>query len=170
MNTLTRLHETWQAMPLRDRRALLLCGAVLLAVSGWFAGWAPASQAVARIERELPGEKTELDRLEALAKTAATLARQPSPTLLDDAALRADAQRSLEAAGIGAAKIEVANGVLRVQVEKASFHAWMQWLADMRKRQAMAVISMEARRQGAVGAASTVGTAGEVSASAELQR
>lgn len=161
MKALARAQETWQGMPPRDRRAVMVCGAALLVTAAWMLGWEPAARAIPRIQKELPKDQDQLQQLQALATDAGKLKALPAIQKRNAAELRGEVTKSLETAGITDAVVEVTDTALRVRTDKVSFYTWMQWLDSARKTLGLAVTSMEAKKAGG-------NEVGVVAASAEM--
>lgn len=150
----------WRALPQRDQRAVLACFVALLALLIWQIGWEPAATAIPRLKRELPLDQSQLSKVWKESAEAARLNKLPSITRQAPDALRDSIAKSLEAASVANADVEVSGRVLQIKIEKVSFNRWMQWQARARTDFGVLVVRMDAKRVG--------NEHGEVAISAEL--
>ncbi|MDF3839042.1 type II secretion system protein M [Cupriavidus basilensis] len=158
---LARARAAWLARAPRERRALLLCALVVGATAGWLGGWEPAANAIASLERDLPRQREQAVQMQALGAQAATLRALPDPPAHRPAEWKAALAASLMQHGIAGASVEPGDDTLRVQVPRASFHAWMQWLEAVRREYGIKPVQLEAK-------ALPGAQAGQVALNAEL--
>ncbi|QOT81993.1 type II secretion system protein GspM [Cupriavidus basilensis] len=158
---LARARAAWLARAPRERRALLLCALVLSATLGWYVGWEPATNAIVRLERDLPLQREQAAQIQALAAQAAALRALPDPTAHTPGEWKSALTAALARHGIADASVRVEGSTLRVRVPRISFHAWMQWLESVRKEYGVKPLQLDAKTV-------TGAEEGQVSIEAEL--
>ena len=125
----SRLNDIWQSRAPRER-ALLLAGALFLAVTGWVFGLIlPAVQGSARLNASLPSLAARAVQVELLAKAAPTqLPAKPSVSKPSADTVSA----SLIAAGLTmeAARVTGAGADLQVQLTDAPAQPLWTWLLN----------------------------------------
>jgi general secretion pathway protein M len=129
------LRDFWIQRAPRERLALLLAGAVILAAVVYLTLIEPPAAGIPRLERNLPASRMQAERLDQLLAEVASLKAKPQVAVLAPAEVRAALEKSLEAAGLKATRTTpLADGDLQLVFANVSYSAWSTWLAGTERQ------------------------------------
>lgn len=120
---LSAIADTWARASVRERRLVLLAGAVVVAALGWTFVWQPAQGDIARLERDLPRQRAVLAAARAQADAIVALERTPAPARAIEplaAVERVVAERGLRPA---ASLLDFSEGRVRLTFAAVRFDA-----------------------------------------------
>lgn len=146
----------WAKLPQRERRVLLLGGAVVAAVLIWALIWDPLARSNARLAADLGRAESDLAFMREAAPRMAGAKGNASVVGAERAgrSLPALADATAREAGLGGAlrRIEpVGQGRVSLSFEGIGFDPWIGWLEAMSARFGVRVESMSVERQAAAG-------------------
>ncbi len=156
------LANFWAARAARERRVLLGGGILLALLLLYLTLVAPAASAVANLQRLLPQTRARAARLESLVTEAKALRKLPQVAAPGPSQMRAALDRSLDAAGLKAARAEaLPNGDLHITFVDVPFGKWTAWLANSERTMGVRTVaaSIKAGAGAAVGSAGSAGNA-----------
>ncbi len=131
MDTLQALRHAWSARAPRERRLLALGALFLALMAAYLLLIDPAASGIARLQRLLPQARAQAAELDALAAEAKRLRSLPPAAAPGAADARAAISRSLQDAGLAAARIQpLAGGDLRLSFTDVPYGRWTSWLAQ----------------------------------------
>jgi general secretion pathway protein M len=123
--------ESWRRLAPRERRLLVGGAVVLLAAVGWFVFFEPAWLGRQRLRAELPDLRAQVARMAALSDEAKALSDVRAEAI-SAAAVRAELQRALDAAGLATqATVDAGNDLIRVKFDAVRFDSAVDWLAQV---------------------------------------
>lgn len=137
-----RLRDTaatfWSDRSVRERKQLLLMGAVIVLALLYLLLVAPALSGRAQLRKSLPELRQKSADMQQLVREAAMLSATvaPPPIVLS----KENVDTALNAHGLKAQSIVVTEDVVRVQLNAASFAALTDWLGDVQKTARLSVI------------------------------
>ena len=119
----------WQALAPRERRMVAGGAAVLLLAVGYLGLFEPAWTGRAALRQELPGLRSQLAQMTALAAEARTLGTAPRVADTPQA-LRSALELSVKSAGLGAnlSQLTVSGELFDLRFGKVPYAAWLAWL------------------------------------------
>lgn len=128
----------WQERKPRERNALGMALAVIVAVSLYAFVFTPLMVGRQRLEQSLPTLRQQAAEMQALSKQAATIVDAvatpvPTPT-------KETIQSSLQERGLKAQSIVIDGGLARVQLMAVSFSSLLEWLNDAQKSARLGVV------------------------------
>lgn len=148
------LRDFWIQRAPRERLAMLLAGAVVLAAVVYLALIEPAATGIPRLERSLPAARLQAERLDQLLAEVAGLKAKPQVAVLAPPEVRAALEKSLEAASLKATRITpMADGDLQLVFANVPYAAWSTWLADAERQLGAKAHTVIARTTGTPGGA-----------------
>lgn len=131
------LAEFWAARAARER-ALLAAAAVFVALALCYAVLLdPALTGRAKLHKNLPELRQQVAQLQTLAGQAAQFSAQPAPQV---AVSEQGIKAALAQLGLQPQSVMLAGGLVKVQLNDASFAALLEWLNDMQKTMRLAVV------------------------------
>jgi len=129
------LRDFWIQRAPRERLAMLLAGAVVLAAAVYLTLIEPAATGIPRLERNLPATRVQAERLDQLLAEVVSLKSKPQVAVLAPAEARAALEKSLETAGLKAARVTpLADGDLQLVFANIPYAAWSTWLAGAERQ------------------------------------
>ena len=135
----------WQALPLRDRRALAVLAAALAATLSWLAVVAPVMGYAQREVERLAAEQENLAWMQANAAAARQAARNGAGALPAGQSLLAAVNASAREAGLNLQRFEPeGEEKVRVTLENAVFIDVMRWVVGLEARYGIAVLNFTA--------------------------
>jgi len=147
--------NAWQQLEPRQRRLIVLAGAVLVAALLYVWVWEPLAQAREAERERIAQQQALLNWLEAVAPVAERLrANGQASRDLGGRSLLGLTDETARAAGLAGAmaRIEpVGDGEVRVWLEGADFVAVMGWLEDFSRSRPVEVGQLQIDRAGAEG-------------------
>ncbi len=148
------LRDFWNQRAPRERLALGLAATVIAAAAVYLLLIEPAATGIPRLERSLPAARTQAAQLDQLLAEVANLKARPQVAVLPPAEARAALEKSLEAAGLKAARIaSLADGDLQLTFANVPYAAWSTWLADTERQLGAKAHVVTARATATAGAA-----------------
>ena len=128
------IHQWFNALPLRDQKALRILGIVLIALCFWLVLWQPAQRARTQAEIAYKTVHTDLAWMKQHRQESAIIT--PVATLANDAPLLTILSAAAQTNALMLSQAEPAgNGSLRVSLEHISFTRLLFWLHDLDKQQ-----------------------------------
>lgn len=144
----------WSQRAPRERLALGAAAAVILLAAFYLLFIEPAATGIPRLERTLPVMRGQAEQLDRLLAEATALKASPQTAQLPAAESRAALERSLEAAGLKAAKITpLPEGDVQITFANVPYAAWSTWLAGIERELGAKASAVAARATGTPGAA-----------------
>lgn len=141
---LAPLRARWDALPVRDRRALLLMTAVLAVALAWWLVVAPVRDYAAGEVQRLAAEQDNLAWMQANASAARQAARA-GRGLPAGQSLLAVINASAREAGLNLQRFEPeGEQKVRVTLENAVFTDVMRWVVGLESRYGVVVLSLNA--------------------------
>jgi general secretion pathway protein M len=148
------LAEFWAQRAPREKLALAAAAAVVALAAIYLLLVEPAATGIARLERTLPAMRAQAEQLDRLLAEVAGLKSRPQPAVLPPAEAKAALERSLQAAGLQAARIvPLSEGDLQIAFANVPYAAWTTWLAGVERELGARATSVAARATGTPGAA-----------------
>jgi general secretion pathway protein M len=153
---LEKLLTSWRSMQPRERRWVSLGLGLLAAALLFLVAWEPAQQGRRRLEAELPGLRTQLAQMEALAAEARRLSGQATQGADSPQQLKGQLEQSIAAAGLQAslAQITVAGELIDLRFKGAPHATWLSWLDAAVRETRLRVVDVSVEREAAAGAVS----------------
>lgn len=125
------LWQRWQRLPARDRLALLLLGAFLLAVTLYFSVWQPAQRTLAEAREHYQQQRALHAYLEQNAELARQMSRAPAPNLAPGQ-LQGLVTATAQQQGLTVESLEIgADGRLSIRLPEAPADTLLGWLAAL---------------------------------------
>lgn len=148
---LENLLQKWASLPPRDRRVLMIAGVFLLVILVWQLLFEPAWQGQRRLQKSLPGLRSDLARMDQLAAEATELARVSGAPVENSAQLKVRLEQSLLAQGMGKemATVEAHSDIIEVRFRQAPFEAWIFWLDGAVRETRTRVVDLSITRESA---------------------
>ncbi len=128
--------EWWQAREPRERMALLVALAVILATLGYSLLWRPLNEDLARQRHRAEVQRETLAWMQQAAQQVKALQRQPQSRRASSRSLLSEAERAAAQTGLkGRLKQLNPEGrdKLRVTVQDAAFDDFIQWLGRLQQ-------------------------------------
>lgn len=148
------LADFWAQRAPRERLALAAAAAVVAIAAIYLLLIEPAATGIPRLERTLPAMRSQAEQLDRLLADVASLKSRPQPAVLPPAEARAALERSLQSAGLKAAKIApLSEGDVQLTFANVPYAAWTTWLAGVERELGAKAIAVAARATGTPGAA-----------------
>jgi general secretion pathway protein M len=128
----------WQERKPRERKALGLGAAVVIASLLYAVVIAPAIEGRQQLEKALPSLRRQAAELQALSSEATPLV--PAGATPSPAPTRQSIESSLRDRGLKAQSVVVEGGLSRVQLTAVSFSSLLAWLNDLQRTARLAVV------------------------------
>ncbi|WP_079432914.1 type II secretion system protein GspM [Zoogloea sp. LCSB751] len=142
---ITRLVTAWQGISPRERRLVLIAGAVVaVGLTLSLLDWTRHERA--RLDRSLPRSAAQLEQVQESATEIARLRTQPPLQAPAGPALLEAAQTSAKSRGLGLT-LQAGGEGLHVKGQ-APFDELVTWLAAVQRDQGLRVLRMEIQQQG----------------------
>jgi len=128
------LKQFWAERAPRERTALGLGGALLLAVILYLVAIEPAWTGIGRLEKSLPQQRANEAELEALLAEVKAVKARPAVATMSATEARAALEASLGKAGLKAARIvPLSDGDIQLQFADVPVSKWAPWLANVER-------------------------------------
>lgn len=132
-----RIAAAWQSRTLRERRVLLVGVAFLSVLLIWWWLIDPALSTRKKMQQQLPELRAQSAQLQALAKEVTEL---PAVVPATQPMSRQELERLLNASGLKAQQITVADNTVTLNFSDTSFSALTEWLQKVQREQQLSVI------------------------------
>ena len=144
------LLQRWASLSVRERRVLIVGGAVLLAALIWALAYEPAARGRERLQAERAIWQSNLARMESLTAQARQLGASASTEPQSLEVLRERLETSLAASGLRnqLQSIKVGPDQIEVRLKSVSAQAWLVWLDDALRETRLRVSSLSLDRDG----------------------
>ena len=142
---ITRLATAWQGLSPRERRLVLIAGAVVaIGTTVSVLDWARHERS--RLDRSLPRSAAQLEQVQESATEIARLRNQPPLQAPAGPALLEAAQAAAKSRGLGLT-LQAGGEGLHVKGQ-AAFDELAAWLAAVQRDQGLRILRMEIQQQG----------------------
>jgi general secretion pathway protein M len=148
------LTEWFEARAPREKRLLLVGGALVTWALLYSLLWAPAWDGCDRIRTSLPGLQAEVVQMQAQLDEARLLKGAAAIRAPQGLALRDVIAASLAQAGLPAPQISVLGKGVQVEAKNVPFGVWMAWLDDVQRTDHVRVVNAHATGEAQPGHAS----------------
>jgi general secretion pathway protein M len=148
---LEKLIQQWQGLSTRDRRVLGLGSAGLVLILGYFVLFEPAWLGRQQLEKDIPGLRSQLARLEGISAEARRLSGGGAASTGAEslAQARIVIEQSLEAAKIKETQIQVVGDMLEMRFKSMPMTVWLEWLNEALRQSRLRVVDAQLTRDAA---------------------
>jgi general secretion pathway protein M len=130
--------QFWSERNARERTILTAGAAVLLVALLYLILFAPALKGRTQLNKDLPELRQQAAQMQALAAQAAEL--KSAANIQIDPVSQEGIATSLASRGLKPKNISVSDGLVRLQIDAASFAGLLDWLADQQKTNHLTVL------------------------------
>ena len=148
---LEKLIQQWQGLSARDRRVLAFGSFGLALILGYFVLFEPAWLGRQQLEKDIPGLRSQLARLEGISSEARRLSSGAAASTGSEslAQARIVIEQSLEAAKIKDTQIQVVGDMLEMRFKSMPMSAWLDWLNEALRQSRLRVVDAQLTRDAA---------------------
>ncbi len=148
---LEKLILQWQGLSTRDRRVLGLGSSGLVLILGYFVLFEPAWLGRQQLEKDIPGLRSQLARLEGISSEARRLSGGAAASTGAEsmAQARMVIEQSLESAKINETQIQVVGDMLEMRFKSMPMTAWLDWLNEALRQSRLRVVDAQLTRDAA---------------------
>jgi general secretion pathway protein M len=152
MTFVSTLNAFWAERAPRERRILVVAGALIALVVIYLLFIEPAASGVARLQRSLPQARGQSAQLDALLAEARSLRKAPAAATPAAADARSTLVKSLEAAGMAPARNDpLPNGDMRLNFTNVPYAKWTTWLATTEQTLGVHTVAVHLKSSGTPG-------------------
>jgi general secretion pathway protein M len=148
---LEKLIQQWQGLSARDRRVLGMGSFGLLLILMYFVFFEPAWVGRQQLEKDIPGLRSQLARLEGISAEARRLSTGAASSTGAEslAQARIVIEQSLESAKIADTKIQVVGDMIEIRFKTMPMVAWLDWVNEALRQSRLRVIDAQLTRDAA---------------------
>jgi general secretion pathway protein M len=145
---LEKLIQQWQGLSGRDRRVLGIGSFGLVLMMVYFGLFEPAWLGRQQLEKDIPGLRAQLARLEGIASEARRLSGGGAASTGAEslAQARIVIEQSLEAAKIKDTQIQVVGDMIELRFKGMPMNLWLDWLNEALRQSRLRVIDAQLTR------------------------
>jgi general secretion pathway protein M len=133
--------KNWDTLSATEQKTVKRGTWVLLPLLMYGLLWAPAHEALPKLQTTLPQLRAQADQLQSLAGQAQSLRQRAQLAVLDSDALKIAVEKSAQAAGLPVLVVPGEQNSVRISAESIAFAQWLQWQHALESTQHIRVSS-----------------------------